>query len=68
MYTMTINKSKIKPEYLENPQLHLAHLYRFKERTENKILGERNMEWRAELEFVLSQTIKAIREVQASVL
>ena len=55
-------------KYENNPELRLAHLYKFRDRVNEKILGEQNQEWRSELEFLLERTEVTIREVQEELL
>jgi hypothetical protein len=52
-------------KYEKNPKLHLKDLYKFKSRLKYKILGEKDNEWRGELEFILSRTENKIEEVRS---
>lgn len=61
-------KDKTNPKYLRNPSGHLMALRAFREKLEQKILGEEDAQWRNELEFVLGRALEKIREVQAKVL
>lgn len=61
-------KDKTNPKYLRNPPGHLMALRAFREKLEQRILGEEDAEWRTQLEFVLGRTLEKIREIQAKVL
>lgn len=63
-----MKQDKTNPKYIKNPAGHLQALYAFRDRLEVRVLGEEDVEWRGELEFVLDRTKDKIREIQAKVI
>ena len=60
----SMSEDKTNPKYLNNPKGHLQALIAFRDRVQERMLGEEDKEWRGELQFVLDRTLVKIREVK----